>query len=139
MPALKSIGELALLSKELVTIDCDVPLEIGLDEMSVQVMDFSAAAEALKELEIRAMIADLLALAGEEPPPEVEMPEKDYEIVMTEAELDAMLKEISSAEWLSFDLETTSDVTGISKDPVRQILIANAEPVEFGHPLMIID
>ena len=117
---LESGRELALLSKELVTIDCDVPLEIGLDEMSVRVMDFHAAAEALKELEIRAMIADLLALAGEEPPPEVEMPEKDYEIVMTEAELDAMLKEISSAEWLSFDLETTSitpleaDIVGLS-------------------------
>ena len=117
---LESGRELALLSKELVTIDCDVPLEIGLDEMSVQVMDFSAAAEALKELEIRAMIADLLALAGQEAPPEVEMPEKDYEIVMTEAELDAMLKELSAAEWLSFDLETTSitpleaDIVGLS-------------------------
>ncbi len=100
--------DLALLSKELVTIDCEVPLEIGLDRLSVQVMNPRAAAEALKELEIKAAIPDMLALAGEEPLPEAPPPEKHYEVVTTEKQLQALVRQLTKAKWIAFDLETTS-------------------------------
>jgi DNA polymerase-1 len=100
--------EIALLSKELVTIDCQVPLDIGLDHLTLEKIDPQAAADQLRELEIKAILPELLRLGGENGEPEYEQPEKDYEFVTTRKELLAMAKELSRAEWISFDLETTS-------------------------------
>ncbi|MEE9161916.1 MAG: 5'-3' exonuclease H3TH domain-containing protein, partial [Candidatus Neomarinimicrobiota bacterium] len=106
--AQKQVSELGPLSKELVTIDCEVPLEVGLDSLSVEGMNPLAAAEALKELEIKAAIPDMLALAGEEPLPETPPPEKHYDVVTTEKQLQAMVRQLTRAKWIAFDLETTS-------------------------------
>ncbi len=100
--------ELALLSKELVTLDCHVPLDVELDHLALDQLDPPAASEQLQELEIRAIVPDLLSLGGEMPGPAEELPAKTYEQVRTEKEFDAMLAELAEAEWISFDLETTS-------------------------------
>jgi len=100
--------ELALLSKELVTLDCHVPLDVELDHLALVQLDPPAASEQLQELEIRAIVPDLLSLVGERPAPAEEQPEKTYELVTTGKEFDALLAELAKAEWVSFDLETTS-------------------------------
>ncbi len=100
--------ELALLSRELVTLDCHVPLDVGLDRLTLDQLDPPAAAEQLHELEIRAIVPDLLSLAGERPGPAEEQPEKTYELVTTGKEFVALLAELAKAEWVSFDLETTA-------------------------------
>jgi len=100
--------ELALLSKELVTLDCHVPLDVELDHLTLDRLDPPAASEQLQELEIRAIVPDLLRLGGERPEPAEEQPEKTYELVTTEKEFKVMLTELAKAEWVSFDLETTS-------------------------------
>ncbi len=105
---LQSGRELALLSRELVTIERHVPLDIGLDHLTLNDLDPSAAAEMLQELEIKAIIPDLLQLTGERPSLLEERPTKDYELVTTRQKYEAVLDEVTKSEWMSFDLETTS-------------------------------
>ena len=66
-----------LLSKELVTIDTHVPLELDLDAMETQLPDTEACRELFTELEFTSMLRDLGAAAGgilvefiDEPAPE---------------------------------------------------------------------
>lgn len=100
--------ELALLSKELVTIDCQVPLDVGLSHLTLDRLDSCAAAEELQKLEIKAIVPDLLRLGGEAAGPAEEQPEKTYQLVTTEKELGAIPSRLAQAKWISFDLETTS-------------------------------
>ncbi|MCH8328237.1 MAG: DNA polymerase I, partial [Candidatus Marinimicrobia bacterium] len=102
--------EVALLSKELATIDCAVPLELELDSMDVGRLTAEGAAEELGKLEIRAVVPALMALAGKEMPAEeaAERPEKHYRLVQTAGELQALVDELTAADWISFDTETTS-------------------------------
>ena len=100
--------ELALLSKELVTLDCHVPLDVGLDHLTLDNLDTGAAADELRELEIKAIVPDLLRLGGGMPGPVEEQPAKKYELITTGKAFEALLAELAKAEWISFDLETTS-------------------------------
>ena len=100
--------ELALLSKELVTLDCHVPLDVELDHLTLDNLDTGAAADELRELEIKAIVPDLLRLGGGMPGPVEEQPAKKYELVTTGNLFEALLAELAKAEWISFDLETTS-------------------------------
>ena len=100
--------ELALLSKELVTIDCQVPLDVDMEALNVNNIDPVAGSEKLQEYEIRAITDDLLALAGEAPATPVVRPKKHYQLVTTAQQLDSLCSQLSAAPWFSFDLETTS-------------------------------
>ncbi|MFC1481034.1 DNA polymerase I [Candidatus Neomarinimicrobiota bacterium] len=112
--------EMALLSKELVTIDCHVPIEIDLEELRVERLTPTPAAEKLKEFDIRTLSDDLLTIGGEAAPLEMDQPDKDYQLVQNSRELDDLEQAIRAADWVSFDLETTSlaaveaDIVGIS-------------------------
>ncbi|UCH09276.1 MAG: DNA polymerase I, partial [Fidelibacterota bacterium] len=100
--------EMALLSKELVTLDCNVPLEVDPDQLRLDALNPEAAAEKLLELEIKAIIPDLMRLSDTAEMIEAEKPEKDYRAVLTTPELNKLIRELKAAEWISFDLETTS-------------------------------
>ena len=100
--------ELALLSKELVTLDCNVPLDVDPDQLRLDGLNPEAAAEKLLELEIKALIPDVMRLSDTAAMVEAERPEKDYQAVLTAKELDKLAGELKAAEWISFDLETTS-------------------------------
>ena len=141
--------EVALLSKELVTIDCAVPLELELDSMQTGRLTAEGAAEELGKLEIRAVVPALMALAGIEmqEADETERPEKHYRLVQTAEELRALVKELSAADWISFDTETTSinplhaELVGMSFStrphdgwyvPVQHPTAGHPEPVDGG-------
>ena len=53
-----------LLSKELVTIDCNVPLDLDLSAMETQVPDIEACRELFTELEFTSMLRDLASATG---------------------------------------------------------------------------
>ena len=63
--SLEQNRDAVLLSKELVTIDCHVPLELDLPAMETQPPDLEAARTLFTELEFTSMLRDL-------PPPETE-------------------------------------------------------------------
>ncbi len=75
--SLEQNRDTVLLSKELVTIDCHVPLELDLGAMETQPPDIEACRELFTELEFTSMLRDLAPAAGgasveliDEPTPE---------------------------------------------------------------------
>ena len=62
--SLEQNREAVLLSKELVTIDCHVPLELDLSAMETQPPDIEACRELFTELEFTSMLRDLAPAAG---------------------------------------------------------------------------
>ena len=75
--SLQQNRDAVLLSKELVTIDCRVPLPLDLSAMETQQPDLEACRELFTELEFTSMLRDLAPAVGsavatliEEPSPE---------------------------------------------------------------------
>ena len=62
--SLEQNRDAVLLSKELVTIDCHVPLELDLSAMETQPPDIEACRELFTELEFTSMLRDLGPAAG---------------------------------------------------------------------------
>jgi DNA polymerase I len=62
--SLEQNREAVLLSKELVTIDCNVPLELDLAAMETQEPDLEACRELFTELEFTSMLKELAPAAG---------------------------------------------------------------------------
>ena len=62
--SLEQNRDAVLLSKELVTIDCHVPLELDLHAMETQPPDLEAARALFTELEFTSMLRDLAPAAG---------------------------------------------------------------------------
>jgi DNA polymerase-1 len=103
------------LSKELVTIKCDVNLGISLDDLTPQAADKIRLTNLVKELEFKSWLKELLA--EDEKAPEVE---KNYQTLRSETELNAWLKAIKHAPYFAFDTETNSldaisaEIVGVS-------------------------
>ena len=62
--SLEQNRDAVLLSKELVTIDCHVPLELDLAAMETQAPDIEACRELFTELEFTSMLRELAPAAG---------------------------------------------------------------------------
>ena len=101
-----SLGQLTL-SKELVTIKCDVPLELGPHELALEKADVARLRTLLAELEFKTWLAELLedehASPGQSDPVEV-----SYSTVLDWESLEDWLERIRAAELFAFDTETTS-------------------------------
>jgi DNA polymerase I len=61
--SLENNREMVLLSKELVTIHCEVPLTLDLDQMQTQVPDANACRELFSELEFTTLLKELAPAA----------------------------------------------------------------------------
>jgi DNA polymerase I len=131
------------LSRELVTIKTDVPLEFGPTDLAQRVADTAQLRELYTRYEFKAALKDLDAAEQatgivEQQPREAVPAEPavltgpvavidaalsaagEYELVTTQAQLDAWLEKLRHAELIAFDTETTSidamraDIVGIS-------------------------
>ena len=120
------------LSKALVTIRRDVPLDVGPLDLAPREPDTEALKALYGELEFRTWLGELLE-AGDDAP--AEAPAAEYETVLDEATLDAWIDRLGAAAEIAFDTETTSldymraDLVGVSfaVEPGR------AAYVPFGH------
>ena len=127
------------LSRELVTIKTDVPLEFGPADLALREADVERLRELYTRYEFKAALKDLDAGADaspssprplpqgakatvqdlDSPPPGLAAP-GEYELVTTQAAFDAWLEKLRRAELIAFDTETTSidamraDIVGIS-------------------------
>lgn len=105
------------LSRQLVTIKCDVALDVGPDNLEREAPDKSQLRELYADLEFKTWLAEILA--GEEAAVE-DKPEVNYEIVLEKKQLAAWIKRLGEAESFAFDTETTSldymraDLVGVS-------------------------
>ncbi|MBI4394588.1 MAG: DNA polymerase I, partial [Candidatus Omnitrophica bacterium] len=94
--------ELARLSKDLATIDCNVPIELDLEQMKVQPSDEKRLAELYKRFEFRSLLKELTPVGetGEE--------KRKYHLVTTEEDLKKLVEQLEQANAVAVDTETTS-------------------------------
>jgi DNA polymerase-1 len=105
------------LSRKLVTIKCDVDLDVGPDDLERTAPDNARLRDLYAELEFKTWLAEILA--GKEEATE-ERPKASYEVVLDKKQLSAWIKRLRKAENFAFDTETTSldymsaDLVGVS-------------------------
>jgi len=118
------------LSRQLATLRCDVPLELGPDDLVCAEPDRAALRGLLVELEFGSWLKQLDA-AGDAPLPEAKPQapriEARYETVLTLADLDIWLDRLQQAELFAFDTETTS------LDYMRAEIVGLSFAVQPGH------
>ena len=101
----------AYLSKELVTLHTDVPMELDIDRLAVGEPDLDRVVPLFQELEFSRLV-DRFSKR--------EKFETDYQTVLTENELDVLVESMQAAGRFSMDLETTeidpisADIVGLS-------------------------
>ena len=101
------------LSRDLVTIKCNVELEGDPKTLKRQEPDYTALSELFGHFEFKTWLAEAQAGGGvsngssKTKTPVVEI-KANYETIFTEKDLDKWLKKLKKAECFSFDLETTS-------------------------------
>lgn len=91
------------LSKQLTEIKCDVVVP-GLDELQPGSPDPEQLIPLLQELEFKTWLSE----AQTDHEPDIVAIDKDYEIILTQTQLDNWLERLNSAEITAFDTETTS-------------------------------
>ena len=84
--------ELALLSKELVTINCDVPVECTLDEIAFTPVYSGEVKQKLAELEISSLANRMVFDGAEQTTPEKKNIEKTTVVLKTESEIENAAK-----------------------------------------------
>jgi len=89
------------LSRQLATIKCDVNLAVEPEALVQGEPDTDTLRKLYADLEFKSWLAEL----GEEEKP---APERNYEIVTTQAQLDKWIKRLGQSELFAFDTETTS-------------------------------
>ncbi|MFZ1684307.1 MAG: DNA polymerase I [Candidatus Zixiibacteriota bacterium] len=116
-------SELALLSKELVTIHCQVPIEFDIESLKRRAINYEETKAFMLEMEFRNLLQQLIPeAAAEHVAQEAERAqrESDYRTIATLPELEELVKRLQNARELSIDTETTSvnpllaDLVGIS-------------------------
>jgi DNA polymerase-1 len=118
------------LSRELVTIKCDVPLELGPQHLTLTQADAIRLIDWYKKLEFKTWLAELLAMQVLEPRPAV-----SYQTILAKEEFEYWLTRLSEASLFAFDTETTSldymtaELVGVS----FAIQTNEAAYIPFGH------
>jgi DNA polymerase-1 len=97
---LTNFRDQAFLSRELVTIRTDAPVDFDPETFQRQEPNTAALSRIFQELEFRGL--------QERFPMESDQTGKTYAAVSTEAELDALVEKLRAAEIVSVDTETTS-------------------------------
>ncbi|MCH7811532.1 MAG: DNA polymerase I [Chloroflexi bacterium] len=111
-------------SKEMATIHTGVPVTLDLDACELKGTNTAPVRAFFERLEFHSILARLAkseATEGDAPPPAVKAGEEtEYRTIYTEEELDNVVQQLASAEWIAFDTETTgksalhSSLVGIS-------------------------
>src|SRR5262249_39755645 len=98
--ALRTHRDSALLARKLVTLDlsCEVPFRI--DELAWKGVNHELASPLFRSLEFKALAQEFAV----KPKPVA----KDYRQISTSAELDALVEQLTRADLVSVDTETTS-------------------------------
>jgi len=90
----------AQLSKELATVDTNVPIDVELDSMKPVEPDRDRLFEMFKRLEFKALLSEFA--------PTCKKDECDYRLITKDADFDKLLKELKSKDEFALDFETTS-------------------------------
>jgi DNA polymerase I len=117
----------ALLSRKLVKIDTQAPLEFNADTFLAQKPDSALLTELFQELEFHQLLKQFKS--------QEDLSQKDYRLILTSQRLDNLILRLKTAAILSIDTETTST------DPMQARLVGisiailpdQAFYIPFGH------
>jgi len=119
-----------LLSKKLVTIDCNVPIELNVNAMKVGEPDVESLRGLFTELEFTSLLKDLL--------PVVEVGEVRYTAAGCAADVEAVLKAVPPGGALAVAVEAESDVADEEEieeeDSDNRMLPLTSEPAPVERP-----
>ncbi len=118
--SLENNRDAVLLSKELVTIQCSVPIELNLDEMRTQAPDVAACRTLFTELEFTTLLKELA-------PPELSRP-VDYVMEPSEADIAEFL---AAARENGFSLAVSSSMLEVAAEQVSE---QESEAIEESEP-----
>jgi DNA polymerase-1 len=98
------------LSRQLATINCNLALDVALEDLAPRLPDLGALRALYGRLELRSLLKQLPEqAAGSDPATQpATSVKRDYETVLTEADLARWLAKVEAAELAAFDTETTS-------------------------------
>jgi DNA polymerase-1 len=108
------------LSRQLVTIKCDVALEQGPEDLCPAEPQTDKLREWYQRLEFKTWLSELLGEKQKDESKDEKKEEARYETVLTEKTLDAWLKKLKATSAFAFDTETTSldymqaEIVGVS-------------------------
>jgi DNA polymerase-1 len=119
-----------LLSKTLVTIDCDVPIELDVNAMKVGEPDVEGLRALFTELEFTSLLKELL--------PVVEVSDAHYTEAKSPADVDGVLAAVSSGGVLAVAVEAASAVADeVEKEEGESetgMLLLTSEPLQAERP-----
>ena len=116
-------AETMALSRQLVTLDCDAPIELALDKMDMTGIDTSAARDLFAELGFKRLVDQIDAPATESKPTDQStegeknaapmvsqstIADADYELIDSAEKLDKLIADLAGVTRLAVDTETTS-------------------------------
>ena len=154
---LRNSKDLAFLSRELVTIDCDAPVEIDYDAFALKKFDEGKLGQIFTDLGFNRLLAQLgLAKPSETQLPFVEKPQiaqgldkptsvntisHDYQLIDTDKKLAGFVNELKKQKLFAVDTETTSldamraDLVGtsFSWQPHKAFYLAIGAPLGAKH------
>lgn len=105
---LRSSLDFLPLSRDLVTIKCDVEMHRGPRDLTVQASDDDALRELFARMEFKTWLSDLLSDGEADTGEAAGAPSGDYETVLDIERLDAWIERIRGAALVAIDTETTS-------------------------------
>jgi len=111
--------DLVHLSRELVAIDCEVPIEFHIEDLIKVDFNLEALSKDFQDLEMYSLVTQAEALS-ENNAAVIEQSEKKYSTILTKKSLDDLMLKLEESDLISFDLETTSvipleaDIVGLS-------------------------
>lgn len=94
--------QIARLSKDLATIDCNVPIDIDFEKMKLQSPDEKRLLELLKRFEFRSLIKEMSTAADSSEK------ERKYHLITQEKQLLELAQTLGKAGAFALDTETTS-------------------------------
>ncbi|MCB2201860.1 DNA polymerase I [bacterium] len=113
-------GDLARLSRELVTIKTDVPIEFSYDDMKAKGADFEACKKLFVELEFTSIVKELFPTSDVAEQTDQKKPAQNYFGVESIADLKRLVGLLAKEKEIAVDTETTSldafaaDLVGVS-------------------------
>lgn len=111
--------EQLLMSRELATIKCDVPLDFNPQQLTIEPADNDKLAELYGRFEFRRWLGELLDQGSateqalgqsheKSENPASSVSSDDYQTLLTEDQVSAYLSELKDSDFFAFDTETTS-------------------------------
>lgn len=104
----------------LVTIKCDVPLDLSLEDLAVKTPDWAALETRFTSYRFRRLLTMVQEQMGDEAAPESKIDRSQYRSVTTAEQLSELVAALRSAQRFAFDTETTgldtltADLVGMS-------------------------